>query len=60
MKKWNTPVVDELNISETAHRLFGNTRDGGYIGDGQISGHLEWSKPVDPDGDQDSPVESLS
>ena len=60
MKKWNTPVVDELNINETAHNLTGIYRDGGYIGDGEVSGHLKWSKPVAPDGDQDSPVESLS
>lgn len=48
MKKWNTPVVEELKITETAHDLFGIYRDGGYIGDGQISGHLSWTKPAQP------------
>ncbi len=50
MKKWNSPVVEELNINETAHRLFGNTRDGGYIGDGQVSGHLGWKGEDDTEG----------
>lgn len=63
MKKWNTPVVDELNINETAHNWTGIYRDGGYIGDGEISGHLSWDKPEKPgtpDEGQDSPTESLS
>jgi len=45
MKKWNTPVVEELSINETAHNWTGIYRDGGYIGDGEISGHLSWTKP---------------
>lgn len=45
MKKWNTPVVEELSINETAHNWTGIHRDGGYIGDGIISGHLSWTKP---------------
>ncbi len=54
MKKWNAPSVEELNINETAHNVFGNSRDGGYIGDGQISGHLEWKQPGNGNGSQDS------
>lgn len=45
MKKWNTPVVEELSINETAHNWTGIHRDGGYIGDCIISGHLSWTKP---------------
>lgn len=45
MKKWNTPAVTELNVNETAHNWTGIYRDGGYIGDGEISGHLSWTKP---------------
>lgn len=66
MKKWNAPVVEEVNVSETAHRFLGNSKDGGYIGDGLISGHLKWElgntpenpteptkpvEPVDPEND---------
>ncbi len=42
MKKWTKPVINELNINDTEHCLLGNSRDGGYIGDGIISGHLGW------------------
>lgn len=45
MKTWATPVVEELSVKETAHNWFGIYRDGGYIGDGEISGHLSWDKP---------------
>lgn len=45
MKNWERPVVEEINISETAHNWTGIYRDGGYIGDGIVSGHLSWSKP---------------
>ena len=45
MKTWATPVVEELSVKETAHNWFGIYRDGGYIGDGVISGHLSWTKP---------------
>ncbi len=48
MKKWNAPSVEELNINETAHNWTGIYRDGGYIGDGEISGHLSWDKPENP------------
>lgn len=45
MKTWATPVVEELSVKETAHNWTGIYRDGGYIGDGVISGHLSWDKP---------------
>ena len=45
MKTWSEPIVEELNINETAHNWTGIYRDGGYIGDGVISGHLSWDKP---------------
>ena len=51
MKKWNAPSVEELNINETAHNWLGNSWDGGYIGDCQISGHLEYKKPGDDSQD---------
>ena len=42
MKTWSNPVLAELDIRSTEYKLFGNKRDGGYVGDGIISGHLEW------------------
>lgn len=41
MKTWENAEVKELNINETAHNWCGNSWDGGYIGDGILSGHLE-------------------
>lgn len=64
MKKWNAPEITELNISETAHNWFGIYRDGGYIGDGEISGHLSWTDPSQnpdqPGSTEENPVTSLS
>ena len=64
MKKWNTPVVEELSISATEHRWTGIYGDGGYIGDGVVSGHLSWDKPEDKKPvapvDPVDPVEKLS
>lgn len=61
MKKWNTPVVEELSINETAHNWTGIYRDGGYIGDGEISGHLSWTKPEEkPEEKPVDPEEKLS
>lgn len=54
MKKWNTPVVEELSISATEHDWFGRYQDGGYVGDGVISGHNSWTKPED-----NKPVDSV-
>lgn len=46
MKNWTAPEVAVLEISETAHNWTGIYRDGGYIGDGEISGHLQWTEPT--------------
>ena len=58
MMKWVKPSVEEININETAHNWTGLFRDGGYIGDGEISGPLTWDKPTD--GDSDKPENRLS
>ena len=47
MKKWNAAEIEELNIEQTAHNWTGIYHDGGYIGDGVISGHLSWDKPAE-------------
>ena len=47
MEKWTKPELETLDINETAHKWTGIYRDGGHIGDGQISGHLSWNKPTD-------------
>lgn len=67
MKTWKTPEITELNINETAHRWTGIYHDGGYIGDGVISGHLSWTKPEDGESsgnnngnDNDDSVNALS
>lgn len=46
-KTWEMPSVEEVSISKTEHKWTGIYRDGGYIGDGIISGHLSWDKPDD-------------
>lgn len=51
-KAWQNPAVADLAIEMTEHRLFGNTGDGGYIGDGIISGHSKWECPSNKPGDQ--------
>ena len=58
MMKWVKPSVEEININETAHNWTGIYRDGGYIGDGEISGHLTWDNTTD--GDSDNPENRLS
>lgn len=64
MKTWSKPIVEELNINETAHNWTGIYRDGGYIGDGVISGHLSWEKPEETTPTTPTkpttPVDSLS
>ena len=60
MKIWSEPIVEELNINETAHNWTGIYRDGGYIGDGVISGHLSWEKPEEKPTTPDEEVESHS
>jgi len=49
MKKWNAAEIEELNIEQTAHNWLGNTEDGGYIGDGIISGHSKYEKKDETD-----------
>lgn len=65
MKKWTNPEIAELSIEATAHGWTGIYRDGGYIGDGQVSGHLKWTngseQPANPaDPEPSEPVDSLS
>ena len=39
MKKWNNPEIVALDLSSTEHQWFPScSRDGGYLGDGKISG----------------------
>lgn len=44
MKQWQEAKLQQLDIEETAHNWTRIYRDGGYIGDGEISGHLTWEK----------------
>ena len=60
MKTWSEPIVEELNINETAHNWTGIYIDGGYIGDGVISGHLSWEKPEEKHPTSGDEVESDS
>lgn len=48
MKTWKTPEIEEIKISTTEHNWCGIFHDGGYIGDGIISGHGSW-RPVCPE-----------
>lgn len=57
MKTWNTPVIESLEVAETAHRWTGIYKDGGYIGDGIISGHLSWDKPEEPEQKPENPTQ---
>lgn len=54
MAKWNKPEIEELGIEATEHKWIGIYRDGGYIGDGEISGHLSWEKPSQSESGSDS------
>ena len=56
MKTWANAELIQLEISKTEKNWTGIYKDGGYIGDGEISGHLSWCKPT-PDPD---PTELLS
>lgn len=62
MKKWNAPEVVKLDIAQTAHKWTGIYKDGGYIGDGIISGHLSWDKPEEKPAEKpaEQPEEQLS
>lgn len=44
-KRWETPSITTLDVSNTAYNWVGIYRDGGYIGDGIVSGHLSFDKP---------------
>ena len=46
MKTWTNAELIQLEISKTEHKWTGIYRDGGYIGDGEISGHLQWCNPT--------------
>lgn len=59
-KMWQTPEISELDINETAHNWTGIYRDGGYIGDGVISGHLSWTKPEDTNNSPSDPENATS
>ncbi len=66
-KQWGTPELMELNINETAHKWLGVFWDGGYIGDGQISGHGTFDpnespcfQPCDPKPNRNNPTEPKS
>lgn len=50
MKKWNAPAMEELNINETAYWFWGKYNDGGYVGDGILSGHSTNTKPEENGG----------
>lgn len=59
MKKWETPVIDELNIKETAYHCVGADKDGGYVGDGKLSGHQSGIDFINPNGKCDICGQSL-
>lgn len=52
MAKWNKPELVELGIDKTEHNWIGIYSDGGYIGDGIISGHASWTKPSKDNEDE--------
>ena len=52
MKKWQTPTIQALDINRTEHNWTGIYKDGGYIGDGIISGHLSCDKPNEAPGNE--------
>ena len=56
MKKWNAPAISCVEISKTEHKWLGNSWDGGYIGDGELSGHLEWKDPRSGCGSRNTPT----
>ena len=60
MKAWQNAEMMELNISETAHQWFGNTGDGGYIGDGMISGHSKYEYGDDSNSNNNSSTDKIS
>lgn len=55
MKNWNSPEIVELNVNDTEHQWeFSWEWDGGYLGDGKISGWFGPDpKPVKPNPTHD-------
>ena len=45
MKEWSAADINCIEIRNTEYHLLGNTRDGGYVGDGILSGHSKWECP---------------
>ena len=60
MAKWEKPELETLDITETAHKWLGRYSDGGYIGDGVLSGHSTNEKPSEKPAESDDFVNSLS
>lgn len=61
MAKWNRPEIEELGIEATEHKWLGKYNDGGYIGDGILSGHSTNTKPAEPTATPtEAPVDALS
>ncbi len=48
MKNWARPEIETLGMDKTEHNWIGLYKDGGYVGDGEISGHLTWCEPKKP------------
>ena len=59
MKNWNAAEIVELNINETAQKIFGNEYDNGYVGDGHL-GLLKWSDNNNGGDDDDDDEDKLS
>lgn len=49
MKNWMNAELLELEINKTEYHIFGFYSDGGYVGDGIISGHLTFKEPKPPE-----------
>ncbi len=60
MKKWNMPELVELDLKGTEYNWFGCYHDGGYIGDGIVSGHATWKKPQTPSKPETNPENPVS
>ena len=56
MKNWNSPEIVELNVNDTEHQWeFSWEWDGGYLGDGKISGWFG-PDPKKPKKDDENPT----
>ena len=60
MKTWNTPTLETLDLNQTEYEWIGVYRDGGYVGDGEVSGHLTFDKPTPTPTPTDNPTKPLS